>query len=99
MPTTKDVEKLKGGRVSYRGEIFSGFNKPKRTPGEKKAYAVLARQGNQVKKVTYGDPNMRVRTNNPERNRSFRARHSCNTAKDKLTPRYWSCQNWPASNS
>tara|TARA_R100000808_G_C2055835_1_gene89399 strand:- start:266 stop:565 length:300 start_codon:yes stop_codon:yes gene_type:complete len=99
MPTTKDVKKLKSGRVSYRGETFAGFNKPKRTPGKKKKFAVLARQGNQVKKVTYGDPDMKIRTSDPERNRSFRARHKCNTAKDKLTPRYWSCKKWPAANS
>ena len=25
--------------------------------------------------------------------KSFRARHKCGTANDKLTPRYWACKN------
>ena len=99
MATTKDVKRTESGRVSYRGETFAGFNKPKRTPGENKKFAVLARQGNEVKIVRYGDPNMRIRTNDPERNRNFRARHKCSTAKDKLSARYWSCRKWPAKNS
>tara|TARA_R100001440_G_scaffold68912_1_gene90562 strand:- start:66 stop:374 length:309 start_codon:yes stop_codon:yes gene_type:complete len=99
MATTKDVKKTESGRVSYRGETFAGFNKPKRTAGKNKKFAVLARQGKEVKLVRYGDPNMRIRTNDPERNRSFRARHKCSTAKDKLTARYWSCRGWPAKNS
>jgi len=37
--------------VVYRGERFSGYNKQKRTPGERKKFAVLAKKGNQVKIV------------------------------------------------
>ena len=36
MATTKNVKKTPSGRVSYRGETFSGYNKPKRTPGKNK---------------------------------------------------------------
>lgn len=81
--------------VTYRGERFSGYNKPKRTPGKPKKFAVLAKnkQGT-VRLVRYGDPNMRIRRSNPEARRSFRARHNCATATDILTPRYWSCKNW-----
>jgi|TARA_Y100001972_G_scaffold48069_1_gene59218 hypothetical protein len=96
MASSKDVKRTKGGRVTYRGESFSGFNKPKRTPNAKKKFAVLARQGDQVKLVRFGDPNMKIKKNIPERRASFRARHKCDTAagKDKLTPRYWSCSKW-----
>ena len=94
MASSKDVKRTKGGRVAYRGESFSGFNKPKRTPNAKKKFAVLARQGEQVKLVRFGDPNMKIKKNIPERRASFRARHKCATAKDKLTPRYWSCSKW-----
>jgi len=80
--------------VVYRGERFSGYNKQKRTPGERKKFAVLAKKGNQVKIVRYGDPEMKIKKFIAARRKSFRARHKCDTAKDKFTPRYWSCKNW-----
>ena len=61
MATTKDTKRTEAGRVSYRGESFSGFNKPKRTSGGNKKFAVLARQGDQVKLVRFGDPNMTIK--------------------------------------
>jgi len=80
--------------ITHRGERFSGYNKPKRTPGKNKKFAVLAKKGKQVKLVRYGDPNMSIKKSDPKRRASFRARHKCDTAKDKLTARYWSCRNW-----
>ena len=47
-----------------------------------------------VVKVNFGDPNMRIKKSDPDRRRSFRARHRCDTAKDKTTARYWSCRKW-----
>ena len=35
MATTADVQRLPSGRIKYRGETFAGFNKPKRTPGDR----------------------------------------------------------------
>ncbi len=80
--------------VVYRGERFSGYNKQKRTPGERKKFTVLAKKGNQVKIVRYGDPEMKIKKFIAARRKSFRARHNCDTAKDKFTARYWSCKNW-----
>lgn len=80
--------------VVYRGEKFSEYNKQKRTPGERKKFAVLAKKGNEVKIVRYGDPEMKIKKFIAARRKSFRARHKCDTAKDKFTPRYWSCKNW-----
>ena len=81
--------------ITYRGERFpGGYNKPKRTPGKNKKFAVLAKKGKQVKLIRYGDPNMSIKKSDPKRRASFRARHRCDTAKDKLTARYWSCRNW-----
>jgi len=94
MATTKDVERLPSGKLKYRGEIFPGYNKPKRTPGEAKKSAVLAKKGNEVKIVRFGDPNMTIKKSNPARRKSFRARHKCATAKDKMSARYWSCKQW-----
>ena len=85
MATTKDVQRLASGRVKYRGESFAGFNKPKRTPGGKKKSAVLAKKGKEVKLVRFGDPNMTIKKDQPGRRKNFRARHNCDTAKDKFS--------------
>jgi len=92
--TTKDVKRTESGRLTYRGETFSRYNKPKRTPGANKKFAVLAKKGDQVKIVRFGDPDMEIKKDNPERRRSFRARHKCDTATDKFSARYWSCKKW-----
>lgn len=71
------------------------LNKPIRTPGERKKFkAYVKNAAGKVVIVRFGDPNMRIKKNIPERRRNFRARHNCATAKDKTTPRYWSCKMW-----
>ena len=94
MATTKNVKRTPSGRITYRGESFAGYNKPKRTPNAKKKSAVLAKKGDQINLVRFGDPNMTIKKDQPGRRKNFRARHSCDTAKDKFTPRYWSCKAW-----
>lgn len=78
----------------YQGKKVT-LNKPFRTPGGPKKFSVYVRneKGNVVK-VNFGDPNMKIKKNIPERRKSFRARHKCDEAKDKTTPRYWSCKMW-----
>ena len=74
--------------ITYRGEKFSGYNKPKRTPGKAKKSAVLARnKSGQVKLVRFGDPNMSIKKDQPARRKSFRARHKCGDKKN----RYFVC--------
>ena len=68
--------------ITYRGERFSGYNKPKRTPNKSKKFAVLAKKGDKVKLVRFGDPKMTIKKDQPARRKSFRARHKCDT---KLT--------------
>ena len=94
MATTKNVTRTPSGRIKYRGETFPVFNKPKRTPGKPKKSAVLAKKGDQIKLVRFGDPNMSIKKDQPSRRKSFRARHSCDTAKDNFSARYWSCKAW-----
>ena len=94
MATTSNVTRTPSGKLRYRGELFSGYNKPKRTPGKSKKSAVLAKKGDQVKLVRFGDPNMSNKRDQPGRRATFRARHNCDTAKDKFTARYWSCKAW-----
>jgi len=73
-----------------------GYNKPKRTPNHPtKSHIVVAKEGDKVKTIRFGDPNMKIRKSNPEARKSFRARHKCDTdPPSKLTARYWSCRKW-----
>ena len=94
MATTAQVKRTPSVRLQYRGETFSGYNKPKRSVKGAKKSAVLAKKGNQVKLVRFGDKNMTIKKDQPARRKSFRARHNCDTAKDKFSARYWSCKAW-----
>jgi|688.fasta_scaffold09663_6 hypothetical protein len=68
------------------------LNSPFRTPGGPKKFAVYVKTPKgTIKKVTFGDPNLRVRNRNPKAAKSFRARHKCEQKKDRTTPGYWSC--------
>lgn len=44
-----------------------------------------------IKTVTFGDPNLSIKANNPERRKSFLARHNCDNPGPKTGARYWSC--------
>jgi hypothetical protein len=82
--------------VTYRGERFSGFNKPKRTPGHKtKSHAVLAKSGETIKLIRFGQQGVSGAGKSPQsakdkaRRKSFKARHAKNIAKGKLSAAYW----------
>jgi hypothetical protein len=47
----------------------------------------------QGKAVTL-NPNLSIKTSDPERKKNFRARHGCDAASDPTTPKYWSCKMW-----
>lgn len=68
------------------------LGKPFRTPGGPKKFAVYVRKpGGGIKKVTFGDPNLRVKNANKKAAKSFKARHKCSQKKDRTTAGYWSC--------
>jgi hypothetical protein len=69
------------------------LNKPFRTPGGPKKFAVYVKdpKTDKVKIVRFGDPNLKIRSNDPKRAKSFRARHRCDQKKDRTTAGYWSC--------
>ena len=71
------------------------LNKPFRTPDGPKKFSVYVKndKGNVVK-VNFGDPNMSIKRDNPERRKSFRARHNCDNSGPKWKARYWSCKFW-----
>jgi hypothetical protein len=65
---------------------------PFRTPGGPKKFAVYVKsKTGGVKKVTFGDPNLKVRNANKKAAKSFRARHKCSQKTDRTTAGYWSC--------
>ena len=77
--------------AKHRGRNVK-LNKPFRTPGGPKKFAVYVKSpGGNIKKVTFGDPNLRVRNSNKKAAKSFRARHKCDQKKDRTTAGYWSC--------
>lgn len=76
--------------IKRGSETFSGFNKPKRTPGHKtKSHAVLAKSGNQTKLIRFGQKGVTGDKGNTARSRSFKARHGKNIAKGKMSAAYW----------
>jgi hypothetical protein len=87
---TSDIQAAKKGKAP--------LNKPFRLPsGSKKKFGVYVKndKGNIVK-VTFGDPNMSIKRDNPERRKSYRARHGCDNPGPKYKANYWSCKMWSA---
>ena len=78
----------------YEGQ-YDGKPLGKPMKGDVKKFKVYVKnaKGNVIK-VNFGDPNMEIKRDNPERRKSFRARHKCAQAKDRTTPKYWSCKMW-----
>ena len=86
--------------AEYQGKQVR-LDKPSRiTQGEagygRKKFKVYVKDGDKVKKVMFGDPNLTIKRYSDERRRSFRARHKCdsNSPTDKTKARYWSCRFW-----
>lgn len=83
--------------MEYRGEKFTGYNKPKRTPSHPtKSHAVLAKDGSKVKLIRFGQQGV---SGSPKkagesasyrkRRESFKARHAKDIAKGKMSAAYW----------
>ena len=79
--------------AEYQGRKVK-LGKPMRGDVKKfKVYVKDPKTGN-VKKVNFGDPNMKIKKSNPARRRSFRARHNCDNPGPRTKARYWSCRKW-----
>lgn len=94
-PTKEAWKKAQG--AEYQGRKVT-LNKPFRTPKGPKKFAVYVKnKSGNVVIVRFGDPDLSIKKHIPERRKSFRARHGCDTdprAKDKTTRKYWSCRQW-----
>ena len=93
-----EVLKTEFHKADYQGESVT-LNKPRRIEGGNKKFEVFVKDGDRVKRVTFGDPNMEIRRDDPKARANFRSRHSCDTKKDKTTAGYWSCRMWEADTS
>ena len=72
------------------------LNKPFRLPsGSKKKFGVYVKndKGNVVM-VKFGDPNMSIKRDDPERRKAYRSRHGCENPGPKWKANYWSCKMW-----
>ena len=82
--TDKERMKCNSPRRIRKGEAGHG----------KKKFVVKACKDGKEKIIRYGDANLEIKKDSPKRRKSFRARHKCDTAKDKMSARYWSCKKW-----
>ena len=76
--------------IKRGSEAFSGYNKPKRTPNHPtKSHAVLAKFGEDVKLIRFGQQGVKGSPDGSARNEAFKARHAENIAKGKMSAAYW----------
>ena len=81
------------GRKVQLGKIMQG--------DIKKFKVYVKNDKGKVVKVNFGfggksakGKRMTIKKNNPERRRSFRARHNCDNPGPRWKPRYWACRTW-----
>jgi len=82
MASSKDPRLARAG--------VAGFNKPKRTPNHPtKSHVVVAKEGSKVKTIRFGQQGVTGDKKPTARQRSFKARHSANIKKGKMSAAYW----------
>jgi len=79
---------MKDSRLEKAG--VSGYNKPKRTPNHPtKSHVVVAKEGDEVKTIRFGQQGVSGSPEGSARNDSFKARHAKNIAKGKMSAAWW----------
>lgn len=69
---------------------LEGYNKPKATPSHPtKSHVVVAKQGDTIKTIRFGQQGVKGSPDGSKRNESFKARHADNIAKGKLSAAWW----------
>lgn len=84
--------------ATYQGKKVT-LNSPSRIssgePGaSRKKSKVYVKDGTKIKKVTFGDPNMKIKKNIKGNRDNFNSRHNCDNPGPKTKARYWSCKAW-----
>lgn len=92
------LEDIKAGKYELNEAEYQGrtvqLGKPMK--GDVKKFKVFVKDpstGN-IKKVNFGDPNMSIKRDNPERRKAYRARHGCDNPGPRTKANYWSCRMW-----
>lgn len=93
IPEEED-EESELNEAEYQGKKVE-LDKPFRNnDGDSKFSVYVKNDKGNVVKVNFGDPNMEIKKDDPERRKSFNARHKCDQKKDKTSAGYWSCKAW-----
>jgi hypothetical protein len=80
---------MKDPRLARAG--VSGYNKPKATPTHPtKSHVVVAKSGDEIKTIRFGQQGVKGSPDGTKRNEAFKARHSENIEKGKMSAAYWS---------
>ena len=74
--------------IDYHGKTFPGYNKPIKSDREGKVGMVLAKEGEQIKLIHFGDSSM-GHNYSPEARAAFKSRHQKNIDKGKMSAAYW----------
>lgn len=81
---------MSDARIAALRKEFGGFNNPKRTPSHpSKSHAVLAKEGDKVRLLRFGQQGVQGSPDGSARNDAFKARHAKNIAKGKMSAAYW----------
>lgn len=78
--------------AKYQDKEVSLGSPKRNTSGSGGKFVVYVKDGDKVKRITYGSPDMKTNWNEEDARRSFAARHKCATKTDKTTKGYWSCR-------
>ena len=82
-------------KIRYAAKIFdrigvAGYNKPRRTQNHPtKSHVVVAKEGDQVKTIRFGQQGEKGSPDGSARNKAFKARHAKNIARGKLSGAFW----------
>ena len=80
--------------AEYQGKKVTLNDPVRSSDGNKKFHVYVKNEKGNVIKLGFGDPNMEIKRDDPERRKSFRARHNCDNPGPKYKARYWSCYQW-----
>lgn len=98
LPMEIDDDELLSFKLAADKKRVGRLNSPRRIgkgdPGYgKKKFIVHVKNPatGKIKTITFGDANLSIKANNPERRKSFLARHNCDSPGPKTKAKYWSC--------
>ena len=82
--------------AEYEGRKVT-LNKPFGGDSKHKRYVYVKNDKGNIIKLGFGDPNMEIKRDDPERLKAYRARHNCSDPGPKWKANYWSCKYWSST--